>query len=262
MTLKLSLAALAMAAAVLTAAPVYALSLNVGGDSLLSTGHSESTPAVHVGIGDGSGGNASVLGVDVGNNGSDNSTHIRATVGGGSDGHGLLGGDDLLGTGNILGGNGGLLPATVDIGIGLDLFGDGTNGGNGGPGGNGGNGGSGGGGNGFLFASLFGSAGATGNAARCITPNGNQLATLTNRHQYSHAMINGAGGVRIIKVPVCASVRARVARSLAGNGNVQQLQTILASRSAVRGELDASGYGLGNVVAADSQGGQLILNVM
>jgi len=104
--------------------------------------------------------------------------------------------------------------------------------------------------------------GANAGAVGCFMPNAGQMATLFSRHDYAGNWTQGATRLKVIKVPMCSAALARVAAAAAGNANVLHLQGTVAGSSWVTGQLAQQGFTGSAVVAADRQGGTLVVYVI
>jgi hypothetical protein len=229
---------------------------------LFGLGGSDVDPTVTASIG-------GLLGTGGGN------TNANVTIGNG--GTGLL--DDLFGAGA---GAGGDTSTTIDLGsLGtgglLDLFGPGADpgtgsgAGSGGPGSGSGTGGTGagsgigepgtiGGTSGVRVASIDPSA-----SAACFTPDAQQISTLLNRHSYSAettASWGSISAVQVIEIGLCDPARAQISQMAAASGNYAMLQDFIDGQAAIRAGLSKSGHTLGDVVAVDRNGNQLIVYVI
>jgi hypothetical protein len=291
-TLRIS--AIALAVALLTAVPVSAASINIGGNGpLLGVGGSTNDPTATV-AGSGNGG---VLGGDslLGIGGSDTptgnaTTNLLDNNGGPTTADVTLGNTPATGntTGNAqidLFGNGSDADVTLGSGatgtadVAVDLFGNGSAGDStggvdvgggllGGTGGTGGAGGVGGSGGSGAPIDIFGngSGGSSGNrvasinSTACLTPNVQQTAKLVGRHQYTAQTVtswNGITQIRIVDARLCKGVGA----SLATDPNIARLQTIIAKSPAIRASLAEQGHSTGDVIAVDRSGNALLVYV-
>ncbi len=155
----------------------------------------------------------------------------------------------------------------------VDLFGpDGGSGGTGvdptETGSMGGGTGNGGDGTGGLFAPNGGSATrvATVNARRnvsCFSPTDEQIAHLLGRNSYSAGVAaswQNASDVNLVEIELCPDARAQLAAALAASPNIGLMQAAVASSRLITAEL-APQYGVGNVLAVDKSGSNLIVYV-
>ena len=268
----LKISTIAVAVAILTAAPAYALTVNLGGSGsggIVNLGGSNTDPTADVLTnGTASGAPNGTAKTNALNNGGGPTTadlNLGGTGGTGpSNGNVLL---DLFGAGDgndaavALGsGNG------TDGGAALDLFGNGNGGAGGGSGGTGGN------------DDLFGPAGGTGNSdtlsagniriasldstanARCFAPDATQIARLTNRHDYDAVPLSSwvdASSVSIVNTGLCDSARMKIAR----DANVARLQTFVDGNAAIKSMLAKQGRSPTDVIALDKKGGTLVVYV-
>jgi hypothetical protein len=149
--------------------------------------------------------------------------------------------------------------------------GDGGTGGGGGddpdpPGGNGnGGGGNGGnGGNGGGNGSGIGGLAAAGDDA-CLTLSEAQLEELIRRHTYNQATFNSwapARQMKLVEVELCDAEVAEVDAAVDGSANVARLQAFLANQAKIRAGLQSKGYTTSDVIAADRDGGVLVVYVI
>ncbi|MEQ1901315.1 MAG: hypothetical protein ABL866_11335 [Devosia sp.] len=232
--------------------PAGALSLKLGGNSLLNLGGSNSNQtnaAINVDTGDLTGNGSAGVGL------SDTSIELFGSPGSDDAGLSLGTGDDLLG--DLFGTGGTETSASVDLGLDglLDLFG---------PAGNtspsGGDTGNGSGSSGVKVAAL-----GDPDATACFVPDGTQMDRLVNRHRYDAATISswrGANAIQVIEVGLCPDAAMRLAEIVAANRNVMALQSYLSGESTIRSQLGAQGHSVEDVVAVDRSGATLVIYVI
>jgi hypothetical protein len=105
-------------------------------------------------------------------------------------------------------------------------------------------------------ASIAGAA-----AGNCFTPNAGQQAKLVNRHAYgasTFATWGQVSSVKVVDVGLCGEAGA----SIAGNGNIVRLQSMIAAQPALRSSLGKLGHTPNDVIGADKSGNTLVVYVM
>ena len=220
------------------------INVNTGGGDSGGSGGSSGVGGTVGGLLSGGSTENSVGGLVVGTNGP-SPTGTSATISG----------PGLNGLGGLTGGVSGLLNSLFGSvnGI-LPGVGGGANGGGGD--GSGGSAGTGFGGGGMSVS--YDPATKTA----CFMPNSKQLATLLNRHDYAGNWAQGVTSLKVVKVPICAAALAKIAAAAATSPNVLHLQDSLGTSSWTTDQLARQGYTGSAVVAADRNGGSMVLYVI
>lgn len=266
---SLTISGLALAAALLAAAPVAAVDINVGTGGTLGGGSNGSaTATVDTGLFNNAG-NDTTGRVDLGGLGGSGSdpTTANVTLGGagGTNGDVLL---DLFGpAGGTSGSNARVALGTGNLGAGgggndavMNLFGS-DDAGAGATGDNGAGGtGNGGGIPGKTVGTVQIAAVGKTPAGSCFTPNAEQSAKLVARHDYGQvtASWGAIAQLKVVDVGLCRSAGS----SLTGQRNIAQLQSYVSAHPEIRSGLDKLGRSPSEVIAADKTGDTLTLYVM
>jgi|GEM_PF-3875665 len=166
------------------------------------------------------------------------------------------------GTTNSVTGTGGTVDTLLSSLLGNDNGTGGTIVGTGGPGGLGGDGGVGGAsGNGATSLAMLGAGAKAGNA-QCTSDALGVARLLQQRYgEAQMAHWKRAVGIHVVKLPVCAQIRANVARTAALNGNIGAIQGVAASDPLMSASLSRAGSSASRVLGVGQAGGDLTVYV-
>ena len=95
------------------------------------------------------------------------------------------------------------------------------------------------------------------NRGACNAQEAKQVIAQVKQMQLNRAVLTNVKGIKVVKVRLCADLKAKVVQAVIASKKVQVLQRVLGGSGKMVAELRRSGAGVGNVYAIGRNGPQL-----
>ena len=102
-----------------------------------------------------------------------------------------------------------------------------------------------------------GGGGGFGMNRACNVNDAKQVVAQVKQMQLNRAVLANVKGIKVVKVRLCADLKAKVVHAVIASKKVQVLQRVLGGSSKMVAELQRSGAGVGNIYAVGRSGAQL-----